>query len=66
LRRRVDSIRDIRHKGVIDIVTDVDLESEKEVCDTILSAFPTHSILGEEGGANWHRVGEGYVGRKPL
>jgi myo-inositol-1(or 4)-monophosphatase len=54
LRRRVDSIRDIRHKGVIDIVTDVDLESEKEVCDTILSAFPTHSILGEEGGA---RVG---------
>ncbi|MDQ6672959.1 MAG: inositol monophosphatase [Chloroflexota bacterium] len=51
LRRRVDSIHDIRHKGVIDIVTEVDLESEKKVCDTLLSAFPGHSILGEEGGA---------------
>jgi myo-inositol-1(or 4)-monophosphatase len=52
LRERVDSIREIRHKGVIDIVTDVDLLSEKEVCGTLLSAFPTHSILAEEGGAH--------------
>ena len=35
----------------MDIVTDVDLQSEQEVCATLLSAFPTHSILGEEGGA---------------
>jgi myo-inositol-1(or 4)-monophosphatase len=50
----VDSIREVRHKSAVDIVTDVDLQSEQEVCATLLSAFPTHSILGEEGGA---RVG---------
>jgi myo-inositol-1(or 4)-monophosphatase len=54
LRQRVDSIREIRHKSAVDIVTDVDLQSEQEVCATLLSAFPTHTILGEEGGA---RVG---------
>src|ERR1700737_516641 len=54
LRDRVDSIREIRHKGVIDIVTDVDLESERQVCGMISAAFPTHSILAEESGT---RVG---------
>jgi myo-inositol-1(or 4)-monophosphatase len=54
LRRRVDSIREVRHKGAVDIVTDVDLLSEQEVCATLLDAFPSHTILGEEGGA---RVG---------
>src|SRR5206468_9260767 len=38
----------------VDIVTDVDLESEQQVCAMLQSAFPTHTILGEEGGA---RVG---------
>jgi len=51
LRSRIDSIQEIRHKGVVDLVTDVDLQSEREVCDRLLSAFPTHSILAEEGGA---------------
>jgi myo-inositol-1(or 4)-monophosphatase len=51
LRRRVDSIREVRHKSAIDIVTDVDLESEREICSTLQTAFPTHSILAEEGGA---------------
>src|ERR1700716_2274972 len=51
LRERVDAIHEIRHKGVIDIVTEVDLLSEKEVCASLLAAFPTHSILAEEGGA---------------
>src|SRR5438067_8122903 len=54
LRRRIDSIREVRHKSAVDIVTDVDLQSEREVCDALSAAFPTHSILGEEGGA---RVG---------
>jgi myo-inositol-1(or 4)-monophosphatase len=35
----------------VDIVTDVDLQSEREVCDTLLAAFPTHAVLGEEGGS---------------
>jgi myo-inositol-1(or 4)-monophosphatase len=50
LRSRVDSIEEIRHKGVVDLVTDVDLASEHLVCSTVLAAFPTHTILGEEGG----------------
>ncbi len=50
LRRRVDSIREVRHKSAVDIVTDVDLASEQEICATLQSAFPTHTILGEEGG----------------
>jgi len=54
LRRRVDSIREVRHKSAVDIVTDVDLESEREVCATLQAAFPSHTILGEEGGV---RVG---------
>jgi myo-inositol-1(or 4)-monophosphatase len=51
LRSRVDSIREIRHKSAVDIVTDVDLQSEHEVSARLLEAFPTHAILGEEGGA---------------
>jgi myo-inositol-1(or 4)-monophosphatase len=51
LTSRIDSIREVRHKGVIDLVTDVDVQSEQQVSSAILSAFPTHSILGEEGGA---------------
>ena len=50
LRRRVDSIREVRHKSAVDIVTDVDIESEQEVCTRLQEAFPTHTILGEEGG----------------
>jgi myo-inositol-1(or 4)-monophosphatase len=51
LRRRVDSIREVRQKSTVDIVTDVDVQSEQEVTATLLAAFPTHAILGEEGGA---------------
>jgi myo-inositol-1(or 4)-monophosphatase len=51
LRSRASSIREIRHKGVVDLVTDVDVESEALVRRIILSAFPDHTIVGEEGGA---------------
>jgi myo-inositol-1(or 4)-monophosphatase len=51
-RSRIDTILEVRHKGLVDLVTDVDVESEKRVSDAILSAFPTHTILGEEGGTH--------------
>ncbi len=51
LRERIGSVREVRHKGIIDIVTDVDEASERLLRETILAAFPTHSILGEEGGS---------------
>ena len=50
LRRRIDSIREVRHKSAYDLVTDVDVQSEHEVSSALRAAFPTHSILGEEGG----------------
>jgi myo-inositol-1(or 4)-monophosphatase len=50
LRSRMDSIREVRHKSAVDIVTDVDVQSEQEVCAQLLAAFPTHAIVGEEGG----------------
>jgi myo-inositol-1(or 4)-monophosphatase len=51
LRSRIDSIREVRHKGVVDLVTDVDVQSEHQIAEMLFSAFPTHSMLGEEGGA---------------
>ncbi len=50
LRERIDSIGAVRHKGIANIVTDVDVQSERVVRETILGAFPDHAILGEEGG----------------
>jgi myo-inositol-1(or 4)-monophosphatase len=52
LRDRIDSIREIRFKGVVDPVTDVDLASEHLVSAAIRDAFPSHTILGEEGGSH--------------
>jgi myo-inositol-1(or 4)-monophosphatase len=51
MRSRIHSIGEVRHKGLVDLVTDVDVQSEHLISEAILSAFPTHAILGEEGGA---------------
>lgn len=40
----------ISYKGDIDLVTEVDWASEKEIIRHIRQSFPDHSILGEEGG----------------
>lgn len=45
----------IRHKGRIDLVTEVDVACEKELRSVILGDWPEHAILGEEEG----RSGEG-------
>ena len=41
---------DIRHKGVIDLVTEFDLRSERLIVDGIREAFPQDAWLAEEGG----------------
>lgn len=38
----------VRTKGVSDLVTDADLESEQAIAGVIRQAFPDHAILGEE------------------
>jgi myo-inositol-1(or 4)-monophosphatase len=40
----------VSHKGQIDLVTEVDLLSEKYIKDQIASHYPKHQILAEEGG----------------
>ncbi|CAI5460016.1 unnamed protein product [Closterium sp. Yama58-4] len=46
----VDKPRDITYKGATDLVTNTDRESEEAVVAEILRRFPTHLLLGEEGG----------------
>jgi myo-inositol-1(or 4)-monophosphatase len=50
LRSRFGSISRIHKKDAVEIVTEADTESEKEIISTILARFPEHSILGEESG----------------
>ncbi|HKP13240.1 MAG TPA: inositol monophosphatase family protein [Blastocatellia bacterium] len=54
LRDRVGTTIDIGHKGAINIVTDVDLASERLIRDAIASHYPRHQVLGEEGGLDDH------------
>ncbi|MFY9556686.1 MAG: inositol monophosphatase family protein [Blastocatellia bacterium] len=50
LRNRMGTTIDIDHKGSIDLVTDVDLASEKLIREAISTHYPRHEILAEEGG----------------
>ena len=46
---RLGQSNNIRFKGSIDLVTDVDKRSEEIVVGAISAAFPDHGLLGEEG-----------------
>jgi myo-inositol-1(or 4)-monophosphatase len=50
LRRHFGHLFEIRKKGVIDLVTTADIESEQAIVEIIGSAFPDHGILAEETG----------------
>ena len=50
LRDRLDSPRSIEQKRPHDLVTDADRASEALIVERIRAAFPSASILGEEGG----------------
>ena len=51
VRDGAEGTLDIRSKGrPNNVVTQIDVASEKAIRETILAAFPEHSILGEEGG----------------
>ncbi|CAD7704132.1 unnamed protein product [Ostreobium quekettii] len=49
---RVDKPQNVTSKGsAADLVTDTDRASEEACLSVLTSAFPNHSLLGEEGGA---------------
>jgi myo-inositol-1(or 4)-monophosphatase len=41
----------VREKGPSDLVTEADLASQDAIRDVLLSVYPDHGFLGEEGGA---------------
>jgi myo-inositol-1(or 4)-monophosphatase len=50
LRERYGRAHDIRHKGRVDLVTEVDHLSEALIIEEIHGRFPAHQILAEESG----------------
>jgi fructose-1,6-bisphosphatase/inositol monophosphatase family enzyme len=50
--QRLSRIKVTGKTNAIDLVTEADRESEQAVIRTLSRAFPDHSILAEESGAN--------------
>jgi myo-inositol-1(or 4)-monophosphatase len=46
------NLTSVKKKGPIDLVTEADIASEKNIIDVIRSRFPDHEILAEESGLN--------------
>jgi len=47
---RLGDVQQIEFKGEINLVTEVDKACEKLIVEKIQKAYPTHDLLGEEGG----------------
>jgi myo-inositol-1(or 4)-monophosphatase len=52
LRSYLGNLSSIGKKGAIDLVTEADIGSEKQIIQAIRSRFPDHAVLAEESGAN--------------
>ncbi len=48
LKDNINGTREISYKGVINLVTEMDMRSERAVVETILASFPDHGIIAEE------------------
>eukprot|EP00195_Chlamydomonas_chlamydogama_P007859 CAMPEP_0202892436 /NCGR_PEP_ID=MMETSP1392-20130828/2159_1 /ASSEMBLY_ACC=CAM_ASM_000868 /TAXON_ID=225041 /ORGANISM="Chlamydomonas chlamydogama, Strain SAG 11-48b" /LENGTH=300 /DNA_ID=CAMNT_0049576379 /DNA_START=92 /DNA_END=994 /DNA_ORIENTATION=- len=48
----LDKPRNIQFKGATDLVTETDKASEEAVLNVLRSSFPSHAVLGEEGGVS--------------
>jgi myo-inositol-1(or 4)-monophosphatase len=51
LREGFEQEKEIRYKGEVDLVTEVDERAEAVIREALREAFPAHGILGEEGGS---------------
>ena len=58
---RRDRIRSVESKDDRSLVTDVDREAEALIRMRIAAAFPSHGILGEEGGGSCSEAGTVWV-----
>lgn len=50
LKEGLSRPREIRYKGEIDLVTEMDVASEKLIIEAIRESYPDHAILAEESG----------------
>jgi myo-inositol-1(or 4)-monophosphatase len=48
LRENIDGNRDVSYKGDVNLVTEMDIRSERAVAETLLASFPLHDIIAEE------------------
>ena len=46
--KRLGKIKEVRYKGEINVVTDVDKKAERIIVDILSSSFPSHTFLAEE------------------
>jgi myo-inositol-1(or 4)-monophosphatase len=49
LRENLPRRHRVQHKGVVDLVTEVDRLSEEAIVKAIHAAYPDHPVLAEEG-----------------
>jgi myo-inositol-1(or 4)-monophosphatase len=59
LRENIHGVREISYKGDINLVTEMDLRSERAIVAVIHASFPGHGIVAEEETSN--RSGSGYT-----
>lgn len=52
LKKGFYSVKETKHKGQVDLVTQYDLAVEKDVVKRLKIAFPEYGIVGEEGQGN--------------
>jgi len=50
LAERLGRVTQVSHKSEIELLTEVDLASERLIIDRIKTHYPRHSILAEESG----------------
>jgi myo-inositol-1(or 4)-monophosphatase len=50
LLRKLPQTRQVRYKGLRDIVTDADEAAQQMIAELVHDRFPQHAFLGEEGG----------------
>jgi myo-inositol-1(or 4)-monophosphatase len=48
LRENIDGNRDVSYKGDVNLVTEMDIRSERAIVETLLASFPLHGIIAEE------------------
>ncbi len=51
LRNNYGREQEIRYKGEVDLVTEVDEQAERKIGGMLREAFPDYGMLAEEGGA---------------